>query len=225
MKIVRFIALVGIMLAAGTAAAQEYAPTQGDFSVELQFNPFADDFNTFQLEQLKARYFFNDNNALRFGLGFGFNSDKTTPDPDEDKYWGKETTSNFSVNLGLEHHFFNYQRVDLYLGGSVGYAMRKADIKESRGKDEYQYHNYVGNANDLNNRAYNEFGVKAFTGIDFYVYKGLYVGAEFGLKFSTRSYPGYYSETDERKGDPEDKVSSLNLATFAEGALRIGWTF
>ena len=69
----------------------------------------------------------------------------------------------------------------------------------------------------------------AFTGIDFYVYRGLYVGAELGIRFGVTSYPGYYTETkdgrDAVKSDKMDKETSISFKTLCEPALRLGWKF
>ncbi len=47
--------LAGALAVSATASAQEsYAPAANDFSVEIQFNPFSNNFTTFQIDQLKA---------------------------------------------------------------------------------------------------------------------------------------------------------------------------
>ena len=45
-------------IAAPAVAQNEYAPEKGEFSVELQFNPFSNNFETFKIDQIKGRYFF-----------------------------------------------------------------------------------------------------------------------------------------------------------------------
>lgn len=123
-----------MILAAAIAAASvspilaqdnNFAPAAGEFSVEVQFNPFSNDFGTFKLDQLKGRYFFSDKDAVRFGIGFGFDNVKTTPDPDNnDEIWSKGKLGTFSIDLGYERHFFNYKRIDLYAGAGLGYALQ-----------------------------------------------------------------------------------------------------
>lgn len=54
MKLIKAIAFASVVAIAANAQAQtEYAPEQGDFSVELQFNPFSNNFSTFKLDQFK----------------------------------------------------------------------------------------------------------------------------------------------------------------------------
>lgn len=232
-----------VAASASSAIAQDntFTPEAGDFSVEVQFNPFSNDFGTFKLDQLKGRYFFSDKDAIRFGIGFGLDSDKTVADPDNNEdNWAKNKLGSFSINLGYERHFFNYKRVDLYAGAGLGYAVQSASatsqFADANGKT---YESKVCNALTTSSpakedRSYNEFNVKAFTGIDFYVYKGLFVGAELGIKFGFQSYPGYYTKggyddkgnwSDSLESDKKDKISGINLATYIEPALRLGWTF
>lgn len=232
-----------VAASATTAVAQnnEYAPAAGDFSVEVQFNPFSNDFGTFKLDQLKGRYFFSDKDAIRFGIGFGLDNAKVTPAPDDNEdTWTKAKKGNFSLNLGYERHFFNYKRVNLYAGAGLGFALQSVSASaqvEDAGKT---YESKICNAwdedntADLDNRSFTEFNIKAFTGIDFYVYKGLFVGAELGIKFGFQNYPGVYTKggiddngnwSDNKESDKFDKVSGFNLNTYIEPALRLGWTF
>lgn len=91
MKAMKIFMLAGALAVSATASAQEsYAPVANDFSVEIQFNPFSNNFTTFQIDQLKGRYMFSDKDALRFGIGFGVDQNKLTPDPeDAEETWGK----------------------------------------------------------------------------------------------------------------------------------------
>lgn len=214
-------------------------PKSGDLSVELQFNPFSNDFGTFKLDQLKGRYMFSDKDAIRFGIGFGVNSSKVTPDPEESKdEWEKSSLGNFSINLGWERHFLNYKRIDLYAGVGIGYKLQTAKSTEQTiDPDNTEIKSETVNYASIDNETYrtrHEFNINAFTGIDFYVYKGLYVGAEFGIRLGFYSEPGYYKKggynsnnnwSNEIKSDPVDKTSGIDLSCFAEPALRIGWTF
>lgn len=232
-----FLAAALLAATATTAVAQDnsYAPTSGNFSLEVQFNPFSEDFGTFKLDQIKGRYFMSDNSALRFGIGFGIDNSKKTADPDnQSDVWTKGSMSNFSINLGYERHFFNYKRVDLYAGAGLGFALQSAKTtSQFKYSDEVLRETQMCNEYE-NNRSYTEFNIAAFTGIDFYVYKGLFVGAELGIKFYTRTYPGTYTKggyadngkwSDNKKSDAKDKINETSLNTYIEPALRLGWTF
>lgn len=220
-------ALVAVATIFGANAEETYAPQAGDFSVEIQFNPFSTDFETFKLDGLEGRYFFSNKDAVRIGLGFGVDSKKSNGSVDDSDIWKKARTSNFSLNLGYERHFFNYKRVDLYAGLGLGFSMNKVKETQNFGNDNKTE---TTNAGDT----YNEFAAKVFTGIDFYVYKGLYVGAELGIKIGAKSFPGQvikggvndagvWSNSYEVSKSP--KSSAFVLATYAEPALRLGWKF
>lgn len=229
-----FLAAVAVLAMTSTAAAQEdLLPAAGSFSTEVDFNPFSNDFETFKIDQLKARYFFTDVDAIRFGVGFGVNNKKNTPDPDAEKVeqYTKNNSGFFSLNLGYERHFVKSGRIDIYGGAGLGFKMDFASAKEYYSDEdvtrEVKYH-----SKDLNDhRAGTTFGVDVFTGIDFYVYKGLYVGAELGLNFNINNQPGWYSETYDSasketvKTDKQDKVNGINFGTVCKPALRLGWTF
>lgn len=243
MKLFKTLALCGVVAIAANAQAEEaFAPEEGDFSIELQFNPFSNNFKTFQIDQLTGRYMVSNSDALRFGIGFGVDNQKITPDPDNDdvEAWGKSTTGNFSLDLGYERHFYSNGRVDLYAGAGLGYRLTTASGKvysKEDGEDAYEkkYHNITlatdehGTPVYGSDRTSHTFRVTAFTGIDFYVYRGLYVGAELGIRFGVTSYPGYYTETkdgrDAVKSDKMDKETSISFKTLCEPALRLGWKF
>lgn len=212
-------------------AQESYAPQQGDFSVEIQVNPFSNNFTTFKLDALQGRYFFSSSDALRFGIGFEIDSKKENQNTNNDDLWTKTANSNFSINIGYEKHFFNYRRVDLYAGAGLGFKLNRIKETQNLGND---HQTVTSNAGD----SYNEFTAKAFTGIDFYVYKGLYVGAEFGLKIGAKHFPGQVVKgglhsDGWQEGNWDNKfevskspsTSSFILGTYAEPSLRLGWRF
>lgn len=217
--------------AAVCAQAQEtFTPEAGDFSVEIQFNPFSDNFKTFKIDQLEGRYFFSNQDALRFGIGFGVHTDKQTPNPDsQSNIWSKDRTGSFSIGLGYERHFFNYKRVDIYAGAGIGFAMQSTCSTESfDGGNSIYYERKIYNAD-----SWNKFDVNLFTGIDFYVYKGLYLGAELGIEVGFKNFPGQYTEgaivnghwDSGYKTDKQNKSTDFDLGLFARPSLRLGWTF
>ena len=231
MKKILTMAIAALSLAFGANAQETYAPEKGDFSVEIQMNPFSNNFTTFKLDALQGRYFFSEKNALRFGIGFGVDSKKENTNLSDNDHWTKTTNSNFSINLGYENHFLNYKRVDLYAG--VGLA-----FKLNRNKETQNLGNYHKTVTTNTGDSYNEFAAKAFTGIDFYVYKGLYVGAEIGVKIGAKHFPGQVVKGGVHAGDWQEGTwdnnyevsklpssSSFVLATYAEPSLRLGWRF
>lgn len=258
MKLIKAIAFASIAAIAANAQAQtEYAPEAGEFSVEIQFNPFSNNAfsetsGTFKLEQIKGRYFFTDKDAIRFGLGFGIGSSKKVNDPDDAAdVWEKTTNGNFSINLGYERNIYSYKRINLYAGAGLGFELyREMGKKQNeyvmgrtdRGDDIKELHSVKSyNQGD----SYNLFYVNAFTGIDFFVYKGLYLGAELGLRVGVKNYPSSYTKggfaqdadgnvivssnrttwDDDLESAKGPKSNNFDLKLYAEPALRLGWQF
>lgn len=226
MKKIFTLGLIAIATVFSSEAEETYAPTSGDFSIEIQVNPFSNNFTTFRLDALQGRYFFKAKDALRFGIGFGIDSKKDNNDIDDTNVWTKKTTSTFSINLGYERHFLNYKRVDLYAGAGLGFKLNTITQTNNLSSDQKTV---TSNYDD----SYNEFTVKVFTGLDFYLYKGLYVGAELGIKVGAKHFPGTVVKGGMNNGSWSNSYevskspgnSSFVLATYAEPSLRLGWRF
>ncbi len=221
--------LIGALVAGtafGIQAQDSTAPQKGDFSAELQVNPFGNNFNTFKMPSLQGRYFISDRDAVRVGIGFGVESRKDNGSVDNSNVWKKYRQGNFSINLGYERHFFNYKRVDLFAGVGIGYELWNAKMTTSFSSNdiitEEQYINY----NDDDYKSSNEFAAKVYSGIDFYVYKGLYVGAEIGIKIGLQNFPeGSVKVGSGEKVKMSPSSTGFLLKTYAEPALRLGWMF
>lgn len=213
-------------LFAGSAFAQE-GPSKGDFGTEISFNPFDQNGNTFKLDALKLRYFVTDKDAVRLSLGFGVS--KKTVKPDEDTFTNT-TNGDFSLDLGYERHFKVAKRLDLYAGGEIGFLTHFASGRgESVINEETVKVEYTNITMEDGDRAYSAFAAGIFTGIDFYVYKGLYVGAELGLYLNTgKTAKAQYKESyvDE---EVITKINSTETLTNCEfgvtPTVRLGWTF
>ncbi len=174
----------------------------------------------------------------------------------------KYTTGDFSLDLGYERHFDIAKRLNAYVGGSIGFKKHFASTKieaynekidgstttstkfsgeikngailpSSNNDDNWNEENLLKGVND-----YATSGVKfaIFTGLDFYVYKGLYVGTEFGLSLATVSskkakYTGKLTEKGqettitEYDGKMTEKFRQTDIKTYIEPVLRLGWTF
>jgi len=185
------------------------------------------------------------------------------------KSTNKSNYTQFMIAPGLEYHFGNWERMSVYMGGEVFFGMRLTQSDYSvksttevierdwsgewvfKQKEEYESSFKTKNCakwgGDWNPRYEQNgamfFGIKLVTGMDFYVYKGLYLGAELGL--------GYYHEialkgtaTEQWKfietnadgdviGSFEDKLETKvndtkgegNLNFYCNPMIRIGWKF
>lgn len=239
-KIMKMAAVAALMMLSATSAMAQYAPEKGDLSTELQFNPFGNNYNTFRLDGLKARFFVADKHAIRAMLNLGIDGNTTRATLNKnvvnyDKLKDDYTTTgnvNFGLGVGYEYHFMNSNRIDLYLGGQFGF-----DINAYSGEQEtylpapvdgvqkttFKGHDGAGNVSSAN-----IYG-QVFTGIDFYLYKGLYLGTEIALRLGVNGDTNYETEVS-TPGAPtvtnEFDVKNGNVSLgFVRPALRIGWKF
>lgn len=213
-------------LALGANAQKVTKPSDGTFGLELQMNPFDQNGKTFSLDGLKMRYFFNSENALRAKIGFDVTKDKVTRDAgnsdDPDPYTSK-TTGSFKFDVGYERHFDLGERFDAYVGGEVGVVRGFAKTKDFDDDDNWTKTKNADGANV-------GFHVAALTGVDFYVYKSLYIGAE--LSLGVESTVNKQSETTTKadgkeittKGpDVKDRTTTAGISV--QPVLRLGWNF
>lgn len=112
----------------------------------------------------------------------------------------------FKLTAGYERHLDLNRRMSMYFGGEIGYEGARGtttiDYTEnnsnitqmwnSSSNAYYTASEYSDNSSSTrkkrNENGFNALVLGAFTGIDFYVYKNLYVGLELGLEFNHRSY-------------------------------------
>ena len=238
-----------------TGVSAQTLPTKGSFGTEVQFNPFDQNGQTFKLDGLKFRYFVTDKDVLRLKLGFNLDhssfKNEYTDEYDEQEYNAalyKYSIGDFKLDAGYERHFNVAKRVSIYVGGSVGFTRHFASTKfeETSNRSHNDFMGEITNGAILpgsgeinvdienmlpavNDRAYWGFNAAVFTGLDFYVYKGLYVGTEFGIGFHTNklskmTYEGMNENTRYHEFTTDD-VTNTQLKTYIEPVLRLGWTF
>jgi hypothetical protein len=168
--------------------------------------------------QLNGRLFLNDKSAVRMGVGVGFDRDTDDNSTSSNNTAGANpvTTATKVTNdaltlrfsLGYEYHFANTGHLDFYGGLEGGYLGRFYSATKENSSTEtitettssiinYNYVNTEYNKRSSNGDKQNENGIFAsvFTGIDYYIYKNLYIGAELGITFNTgKKKNGNYTE-------------------------------
>lgn len=259
----KFISLALALIATTGAFAQDI-PEAGSFATEIQFNPFSTNFETFKLDgaKFKGIYFLSEENALRFGIGFGVNSrtnrsDLSIPNPDnysdyssytynkdvyeiEKEDFTRTTNSSFDFSFGYERHFKTVGRLDLYAGvqATFGINCNKTYSEDNKydtnytGSSPYIKSQWLETSTSKNNTI--NFGAGVFTGLNFFVYKSLYIGTELGLEASYKSAGNKSTEwtttqqtasEKERKTETYVKDNTISTKLFCEPSLHIGWTF
>jgi len=204
-----------------------------------------------------SRDFFNEN---EYGQSKIIKSGNNT-------YKNRYTT--FSIAPGLEYHFGDWERMSLYVGGELFFGVTTSKSTVDVSSDEFHYSRtyyedefflfktiYTERTIETKNCSYynSEYnygyrqnapmnlGINALFGMDFYIYKGLYMGAELGFGYSYETYlKGSYTEnstivttpasgipnivTDSKDEKLEDKISSGNLSFRYNPMIRVGWRF
>jgi len=188
--------------------AQSVIPEKGNFGVEIGLNPFTENGGFNLLDNgIKLRYFISNHDALRLGLGFNLASVE-----------GRTATSlnsghsHYSLNLGYERYWGVSDRTGLYFGAQAGYTRLFAfydDFADDR-------HMTTDNNGHVSGHYYMG-GV--FTGFDVYLWKGLYCGAEVGLKAERMK------ESQSSYTTASSAHTYVNAGFYCEPAIRVGWTF
>jgi opacity protein-like surface antigen len=220
------IILAALFMSGSVAAAQEAeTPEAGSFTTEVAFAPFSNE--PFGLiNGLRGRFFLSDEFAIRadLELGYASSSDHHFINNNADEEIAKDSRFIFGISPGVEYHFAIYERVSLYAGAAIGVGFFKASRKETSTEQGAQEVEISGaNAND--DRSGLMFGVQAFSGIDVYVYKNLYLGTELGLQYGMVKPFEVETTIGSTTTTNKDYTLSSTLEFYILPAFRVGWKF
>jgi len=200
--------------------------SESKISLETQFALI----NTTKISpNLKLRYFFSEQSALRIGLNFQYYdlTEEVLEVDGEGVGSIQAINSNNTIELGFERHAKN-DRISPYLGGSLKFGFGKNNEFGSRTDSLV----FINDFNYKSEVATSSFGVHLFTGVDVTIYEGLFIGTEIGYQFtSAKNKRGEFSTTDASSTTnastttaiPENKTKSFSLINM--GVIRIGWKF
>lgn len=197
------------------------------YSFETQFDVFTKTSNAGN--NLKFRFFINEQNAIRTNWQFKYqNNQQEILEIDGDGVGTLETVSSANqIFLGYERHL-KTDRFSPYLGASVGFGFGKDEVYGSRTDGV----TFINDFNYSQKQPFTQFCVHAFTGFDFDIYKGLFVGTEIGYKVLNTKYKRGETVTEDASSTtdattttpiPEKKSTSFFLANM--GVIRVGWKF
>ena len=218
----KLLVLLAVCAGVTIATAQEL-PKKGSIVTEIGFTPFKSSGETFKLNDamLKFRYFVTDKDVVRLKLGVGIDNNTTdnatfTHPQDLSGYNvqvvdnSTKTTnkkSDIQIMLGYERHFAPTGRFDVYAGAEIGFEWnnRSGSVEENGLTTGYSNSKLDYTVQSARNTDYTDmtpdgelsshaFKGGVFAGLDFYIYKGLYIGTELGISFTSGKSPnGYYS--------------------------------
>lgn len=240
-KIFFAVVMVAVALSASAQPQEKADFKTGKNSVEIGFNPFNTDWENFRIDELKYRRFFG-NHALRVGFGIEVTSNKdgdiTTYDKDLDngkvgslEQYTRANRTELQIAAGYEYHFNVAPRVSLYAGGELGYIGsigKSTEYKNeiyTRYNDEnkilgtYDYLEDITNKGESNSNA---FFVNVLAGMDFHVYRGLYLGAEIKLGYKYQKFSDGFKDGSKiwHQYDDQGKLVGGEELTYSTDGAR-----
>lgn len=224
-KVLLAAAIIGSAFMAN--AQDNFAPKKGDFGTEIQFAPFSGNEIFSNGGVLSGRYFFTNKDAFTLDFGLAGVNHKEVPNTDDGNCFVKYYNGEFSLTLGYQRHFYNFKRLDLYYGAKISYIHQFCGYKDQKDSNNWSWTN--GKVGEYTDGIGNGFGIYLTTGLDFYVYKGLFVGCEINAGFkdiiatnamSKSCNAGVLTETKGTIGGHD-----FNGGFSVKPLLRLGWTF
>ena len=196
-------------------------------SLETQFYPRVNS-GVFE-PNIKARFIFSDQHVLRSNLMFNYqNNKREILESNGNGVGSVETLSqNVLMSLGYEY-IFNTNKLRPYLGFELLFGVGKDEVYGSRTDSIV----FVSDFNYSSKVSSNNIGFGVFSGFDFFITDGLYVGTELGFQFlATKFSRGEFKQMDASSTTapeivtaiPENKNTALGAS--AVGVIRVGWMF
>lgn len=213
MKRFFFILLAFMAVVRLNAQHMPLLPEKGDVGIEISIRPFSGNAIVNLVDDgVKLRFFLTNNDALR--LQTGFNWARTS----DSSYDHKAGYGSYDFIFGYERHWNVSNRVGLYVGAQAGYlkdfAYYKSPVTTFINTD---HSGHIGS---------NHLMAGFFTGIDVYLWKGLYCGAEIGMKWNMVKE---CAEKEKTNGGtttgPIPTLTNMSIGFYCEPAIRLGWTF
>ncbi|GAA4306602.1 opacity family porin [Nibribacter koreensis] len=212
---------LGLSASAQEVAAVNYStskaflkPVSGQFTVELPASYTGGGITHFKLNQLRGRYFLDPSTALRSSF---------TLDLNKYRYGGiSRSITNLIVAPGVEKHFKGSKRFSPYLGAELRLSKQFSSFES----DEVKITGAASTFTSSTDRNDIGVGVGLFAGVDYYITKRFYVGAELGysidylmygdIKVKPANEPSYV--IDPKETAPKDSHS-------VNAILKVGFKF
>lgn len=230
------LSLVVVSCVLFSANAQDtFQPSAGNISLEVNFVPFSN--MPIQVNSIQGRYFISDNMAVRMGLMFDMvryqdEDDYQINEVTYDETWEASATY-FGLAPGFEIHVPVGNRVSPYFGAQLWFQTVSTFFEYTDSRDSYSetYDNFdlSGLGIGLDDVASTFFGFNLLAGVDYYIAKGLYLGAEFGWGFYNMTFPEATQTIKEQNQtittDLTSNESFFVMQVAPTAAIRLGWVF
>ena len=225
-----FLPLALLLIFQGFSAQEDHVnePVQSpDFLLESQFYPRL---NTGVFEpNLKARIVFSGEHVLRSNLTFQYNSNKFEILEQNGNGVGSVESigQNLQISIGYEYLFKN-DKFSPYLGFELITGFGKNEQYGSRTDSII----FVSDLNYSSKVPSSQIGIGLFSGFDFSIVDGLYIGTEIGFQYiSTKNARGEFRLMDASSSTASDVTTSIpenqqkSMGVSGVGVIRLGWKF
>lgn len=207
------------------ASASEFKPTN-NFTLDIGFlkGTGAGPTQIVSIESINARLFTTAQFALRARLNFKL--DRSVQDNGlSGSNLQRNVASVFELGLeaGFEKHLTGTKRLSPYFGALVGFNSVSVNETIESGDDIIEY---VGTNASQSMRGSFSFLLTGVAGVNFYVAKHLYLGAEFGFGLELRSDATVeVIENNDTQGEPDEGGTRIIFGEQTTSALILGWCF
>lgn len=206
----------------------QFKPQAGDWSTEAAF--YAQTGNSFLrvgLNDIKVRKFTTDRKAIRLRMLATQNNETSIIVGTQGNMERTIKEGKIFIAPGFEKHLTGSQRLSPYWGveGILGKSFYEYNLTNSANGQTFSQD---ANFNTTTKKAYS-LGVNAFAGLDFYLGKNIFIGAEVGYGILYQQY-GESLLTVTNNGTPVNNRSvpmgkNFGLTLFANPGIRLGIAF
>jgi len=198
----------------------------GKLAIETNFLLRADSTYT---PNLRLRYFLNENSAIRTNISYQYSD--VTNEILETNGEGVGTlehlNSLISISLGYEK-LWTKDKFRPYLGIDFCFQSGKNEIYGNR-TDSLSF---IADFKFTSKTPISGFQTTLFSGVDVFIYDGLYFGTELGFRYSSLTYKrGEFTTEDASSSTaastsiPLSEITYKNFGLTPVGLIRLGWNF
>ena len=222
--------LVGAILLSGATFGQK-ATMDNPWSLEGAVAFGGASGVTWTAPSVRARYFVQENIAVRasLGLGDGLGTAKSESYTFYQNANGTGATGtseisrlSWNAQIGGEYHVKGTDRMSPYfmLGINFGSGSSTRTTTDSDGTV------YAAGVKTETNGGFSMFGMQLGAGMDYYVAENIYVGLELGISYNSYSYDATATKVNGNAANYTPEYSKSFLSTAAgNSAVRLGWRF
>ena len=224
--------MVALLLGAATTSFAQKANLENPFSFEGAMN-LAGGGVTWEAPSVRARYFVNDNIAVRATLGLG--DGLGTPRSESYTYTDTSGTGSseitrlaWNASIGAEYHLDGTDRLSPYFSAAIGFGGGSYDEEWTNANGDAGI--YVDGLSATRDGGYSMFGFQIGAGLDIYLIDNLYCGVELGIGFSSMSFDPTNQTVTTPAGTETSILQEANSMSFigtgaGNASIRFGWRF